>query len=324
MDLFQAMKVFVKVAEAGSLTAAARALDMSNPSVTRHVADMEAYLHARLFNRSTRRLSLTETGAAWLERCRQLLQDLEDATLAAGMSAVRPAGTLRINAPVSFATNYLARSLPDYARRHPQVRLDLTLSDRVVDLVEEGYDVAIRITRAQENSALVARQFASARSIVCAAPSYLQQHGTPTTPQELADHACLSYSYAATRDSWQFRRDGKLHTARVKGMLVANNGDLLREAAMAGMGIILQPTFIVAEAVRQGKLVPLLTDYEQDALPIFAIYPSRQHLSAKVRTFVDFLVERFGDQPEWDREMEQMKGRKNNSRNNGKATKGRT
>ncbi|HEY4541228.1 MAG TPA: LysR family transcriptional regulator [Noviherbaspirillum sp.] len=304
MDLFQAMKVFVKVAEAGSFSGAARALDMSNPSVTRHVADLENYLHARLFNRSTRRLSLTETGAAYLERCRQLLQDLEDATLAAGMGAAKPVGTLRVNAPVSFAVNYLARVLPDYVRRYPQVKLDITLSDRVVDLVEEGYDVAIRIMRAQENSALVARQFASARVLACAAPDYLQRHGTPRTPQELAQHVCLSYSYAATRDEWHFMRDGKTHTVRIKGALVANNGDFLGAAAIAGMGVVQQPSFIIGDAVRAGYLVPLLPEYSLPTLPIFALYPSRQHLSAKVRTFVDFLVERFAADPDWDRDLD--------------------
>jgi DNA-binding transcriptional LysR family regulator len=304
MDLFQAMKVFVKVAEAGSLSGAARALDMSNPSVTRHIGDLEAYLHARLFNRSTRRLSLTETGAAYLERCRQVLQDLEDATLAAGAGAAKPVGTLRVNAPVSFAVNYLARSLPEYGQRYPQVKLDLTLSDRVVDLVEEGYDVAIRIMRAQENSALVARQVASARSLVCAAPAYLKKQGTPRTPEDLAGHICLNYSYSSTRDSWQFMRDGKVHAARVKGVLVANNGDFLSQAAIAGMGIIMQPSFIVGDAVRKKRLVPLLSDYEHPVLPIYAVYPSRQHLSAKVRTFVDFLAERFGTHPDWDRDLE--------------------
>ncbi|HVL76145.1 MAG TPA: LysR family transcriptional regulator [Noviherbaspirillum sp.] len=308
------MKVFVKVAESGSLSAAARALDMSNPSVTRHVADLEAYLHARLFNRSTRRLSLTETGAAYLERCRQLLQDLEDAALAASMSAARPAGTLRVNAPVSFAVNYLARALPEYAARYPEVKLDLTLSDRVVDLIEEGYDVAIRISRMPDSSALVARQIASARNLVCAAPSYLKRCGAPSTPEELEQHACLTYTYLASRDEWQFMRDGKLHVARVRGPLVANNGDLLREAAIAGMGIIVKPSFIIGDAIRQKRLVPLLTDYTMPDLPIFAVYPSRRHLSAKVRTFVDFLVERYREHPDWDRDLDESLSKRSTPR----------
>lgn len=300
MDLFQAMNVFVKVAESGSLSGAARALDMSNPSVTRHVADLETYLQARLFNRSTRRLSLTETGVAYLERCRQLLADLEDASQAARMSAAHPTGRLRVNAPVSFAVNHLGRVLPGYAQRYPEVKLDVTLSDRVVDLVDEGYDVAIRITRIQDSS-LVARKIAATRRIACAAPSYLKKHGKPREPKDLADHVCLSYTYLATRDEWHFERNGKRHAVRVKGLLEANNGDLLREAAIGGMGIVVQPSFIVGDAIRAKKLVPLLTEYEASELPIYAVYPSRQHLSAKVRTFVDYLAEQFGEDPDWDR-----------------------
>jgi len=302
MDLFQAMKVFSKVAEAGSLSGAARALDMSNPSVTRHIADLEAHLHARLFNRSTRRLSLTETGAAYLERCRQLLSDLDEAALVASMSAARPTGTLRITAPVSFAVNYLGGALADYAQRYPDVTLDITLSDRVVDLVDEGYDLAIRISRIQDSS-LVARQIGKARQFVCAAPSYLMQHGTPREPKELARHVCLSYMYQATRGEWQFIREGKVHSVKVKGMLHANNGDLLREAAIAGMGIIAQPSFIVGDAIRNQKLTTILPDYQPQESLIYAVYPSRQHLSAKVRTFVDYLVERFGENPAWDKNI---------------------
>lgn len=302
MDLFQAMKVFAKVAEAGSLSGAARTLDISNPSVTRHISDLESYLNARLFNRSTRRLSLTETGAAYLERCKQLLADLEEATLAASMSAAHPTGTLRITAPVSFAVNYLGSALSDYAQRYPQVTLDVTLSDRVVDLVEEGYDLAIRISRIQDSS-LVARQIGSAHQLVCAAPSYLKKHGTPREPKELAHHVCLNYSYLNTRGEWQLFRNGKMHAVRVKGALQANNGDLLREAAIAGMGVIVQPSFIVGDAIREKKLVTILRDYRPQDSSIYAVYPSRQHLSAKVRTFVDYLAERFGNHPAWDKDI---------------------
>ncbi|MFC3107578.1 LysR family transcriptional regulator [Undibacterium arcticum] len=299
MDLFHAMKVFVKVADAGSLSGAARALALSNPSVTRLLAELESHVGARLFNRSTRRLSLTEAGAAYLERCRQVLLDIDDAALAAGRGAAEPSGTLRINAPVSFAVNHLGPVLAQYAARYPQVHLDVTLSDRVVDLVDEGYDLAIRIGRIRDSS-LVARQIAPLRMLLCAAPSYLASHGTPATPRDLAQHVCLHYSYWSTRDEWQFARDGKTHAVRIRGSLQANNGDLLRAAALAGMGIILQPSFIIGDDVRRGTLIPLLPDYQAAAGAIHAVYPSRRYLSAKVRTFVDFLVERFGAVPEWD------------------------
>ena len=300
MDLFQSMRVFVKVAELGSLSAAARALDLSNPSVTRHVAELEAHLNARLFNRSTRRLSLTETGAAFLERCRRLLNDLDEATLAAGSGTLEPSGTLRINAPLSFSVNHLGKALPQYAQRYPKVNLDVTLSDRVVDLVEEGYDLAIRISRSPD-STLVARRIAPARLLICAAPSYLERHGMPRVPQDLERHICLGYSYLPSRNEWHFSRNGHVESVRIKGPLQANNGDLLREAALAGLGIVREPSFNIGDDVRAGRLVRLLPDYQTNDLAICAVYPSRQHLSAKVRTFVDFLVERFGDDPYWDR-----------------------
>jgi DNA-binding transcriptional LysR family regulator len=303
MDLFKAMSVFVKVAETGSLTAAAVALDISNPSVTRHLADLEGHLGARLFNRSTRRLSLTETGAAFLERSKQLLFDLEEATSAANSSTASPGGTLRINAPISFAVSHLARVLPHYSERYPKVSLDVTLSDRVVNLVEEGYDLAIRIGRIQDSS-LVARKIAPVRLLLCAAAAYLERHGTPLVPSDLKQHHCLSYSYAATPDEWQFEHAGENHVVRIKGPMHANNGDLLREAALAGMGIILQPSFIVGDDIRSNKLITLLPGYTAAMTHIYAVYPSRQHLSAKVRTFVDYLVEQFGDNPYWDRDLQ--------------------
>lgn len=302
MNLFESMKVFVKVADSGSLSGAARALDMSNPSVTRHIADLEAYLHARLFNRSTRRLSLTDTGAAYLERSRQVLFDLEEAAMAANTSAASPSGVLRINVPVSFSVNHLGRVLPLYAQRYPHVALDVSLSDRVVDLVDEGYDLAIRIGKLQGQS-LVARKIAPARILLCAAPAYLEKNGVPQHPADLENHACLNYAYSTPRDEWRFLRDGKTYAVRVKGGLHTNNGDLLREAALAGMGIIRQPSFIVGDDVRSGRLVPLLPKYHNEVLSIHAVYPSRQHLSAKVRTFVDFLAEQFGDTPYWDRDL---------------------
>ncbi|WP_211463803.1 LysR family transcriptional regulator [Collimonas silvisoli] len=302
MNLFEAMKVFVKVTETGSLSGAARILNLSNPSVTRHIAELEEYLGARLLNRSTRRLSLTDTGGAYLERCKQLLADLEQATLAAGMHAANPSGVLRVNAPVSFSVSHLGRLLPLYAQRYPNVELDVTLSDRIVDLVEEGFDLAIRIGRLQ-NSSLVMRKLATAHVLTCAAPAYLEQHGVPQHPDDLARHACLTYAYTLPDNEWRLKRDGKTHTVRISGGLHCNNGDLLLAAAIAGMGVIRQPTFIIGDAIRDGRLLPILTDYHGDELAIHAVYPSRQHLSAKVRTFVDFLAQQFGEVPAWDRAL---------------------
>ncbi|MES2535621.1 MAG: LysR family transcriptional regulator [Pseudomonadota bacterium] len=302
MDLFQSMTVFAKVAEFGSFAGAARALDMSNPSVTRHVADLETHLQARLFNRSTRRLSLTETGVTYLERCRQVLHDVDEAALVASTSTQNPTGTLRVSAPVSFAVNYLGRFLLEYSQRFPKVSLDIALSDRMVDLVEDGYDLVIRIGRIKDSS-LIARKIATARVVACAAQSYIDQHGEPQTPQDLAAHVCLNYSYLMTRDVWQFVHQGTPQSIRIKSAMQSNSGGLLREAAIAGMGIIMQPTFIVGDALREGKLRVVLPGYEAKKLDIYAIYPSRDHLSSKVRTFVDHLIERFGAAPEWDRDI---------------------
>ncbi|MGZ9711579.1 LysR family transcriptional regulator [Glaciimonas sp. GNP009] len=299
MNLFESMKVFVKVADCGSLSAAARALDISNPSVTRHIADLEAYLHARLLNRTTRRISLTDTGTAYLERSRQLLFDLDEAETEASNSAANPSGILRINVPVSFSVNHLGRVLPLYAERYPNVVLDVSLSDRIVDQVDEGYDLAIRIGKLQGQS-LVVRKIAPARVLLCAGPGYLAKNGTPQHPIDLENHVCLNYAYSTPRDEWRFLRDGKTIAVHVKGGLNTNNGDLLREAAIAGMGIIRQPSFIVGDDVRAGRLVMLLPEYHSETLSIYAAYPSRRHLSAKVRTFVDFLGEQFGDTPYWD------------------------
>ncbi|MFZ6645509.1 LysR family transcriptional regulator [Undibacterium sp. TJN25] len=302
MDLFQAMRMFVKVAEAGSFSGAARALDTSNPSVTRYIADLETYIGARLFNRSTRRLSLTEAGSNYLERCHQVLLDIDNAVLEAGMSAANPTGTLRMTVPMSFAVNHLGRILPEYMQRYPDVKLDISLSDRVVNLVDEGYDLGIRIGRIQDSS-LVARKIAPARLILCASPAYLKKYGTPQTPQDIErqQHVCLRYSYASSPDAWTFVKAGKTYTVKLNGSHInANNGDILREAAVGGMGLVLQPSFIVGNDIRDKKLVHLLADYVPPASMIQAVYASRQHLSAKVRTFVDYLIEQFGDEPCWD------------------------
>ncbi len=297
MDRFLAMAVFVKVVETGSFTKAAERLDMSTTAVSRHVSELERHLHGRLLNRSTRRLSLTDTGRAFYERSVQILADVDEAEALAGAAAARPTGVLKVNMPVSFGIRHLAPLVPDYLARYPEVSLDMSLTDRVVDLVEEGYDLAVRIGR-ELHTSLVARRVAPARVVPCAAPAYLQRHGTPRVPEDLAGHVCLVYTY--TGEEWQFDGPDGRHTVRVKGSVRANNGDMLAQAALAGMGIILQPTFLAGDDLASGHLVPLLPGYEAPPFWVYAVYPSRRHVSAKVRTFVDFLVERFGDEPAWD------------------------
>ncbi|HBK45300.1 MAG TPA: LysR family transcriptional regulator [Xanthomonadaceae bacterium] len=291
MDTLDAMRVFVAVAERNGFSAAADALGLSTAGVTRQVAALERRLGTRLLNRTTRRVSLTSAGATYYQRAVQLLAEFDDIEAAVGAQALQPSGLLRINAPVSFGIARLGPLLAGFRRRHPQVTLDLSLSDRLVDMVEEGFDVAIRITR-EPSLALIARRLATVQVLACAAPEYLAQAGTPKLPADLAGHQCLAYSYWSGGDEWPLRHaDGREERVRVGGGLRANNGDVLCAAARAGMGIVLQPDFLVADDLAAGRLVRVLPGYEVPPIGIFAVYTSRSHLAPKVRGFIDYLVE---------------------------------
>jgi DNA-binding transcriptional LysR family regulator len=299
MDRFQAIRVFTQVVEAGSFSAAAGKLGLSATATSRHVADLEEHLHTRLLNRTTRRVSLTETGRAFYERSVQQLADLDEAEQEAQRAAAVPRGTLRLTASVNFGVRHVAPAIAAFLAAHAEVRFDVSLSDRIVDLVEEGFDLAIRIgSPGSEN--VVARKLGETRLVPCASPAYLAVHGAPNVPEDLARHNCFTYEYVAPRNLWRFRDAGGAERAvRVSGTLHSNNGDLLAEAAALGAGIVFEPAFIVGPDVRAGRLVPLLQDFEPPATPIYAVYPSRKHLSAKVRLFVEFLVERFAKGQDW-------------------------
>jgi DNA-binding transcriptional LysR family regulator len=299
MDRFQAFSAFARVVEHGSFAAAAQRLEISTSAVSRQVAELEAHLEVRLLNRTTRRLSLTEAGQAFYERCVQLLTDLEETEAAVRSTAAVPKGTLRLTCGVTFGERYLAPAVAEFATRHRQVAFDIDLSDRAVDLVEEGFDLAIRIGPVGQQ-ALVARRIAETQLVCCAAPAYLDSRPPLHTPDDLRHHECFAYSYAATAGAWTFEaRDGTRHTPRISFRHRANNGSLLSAMAVAGVGISLEPDFIVAADVRAGRLVRVLPDYQPPRSPISAVYPSRRHLSAKVRTFVDFLAARYAGAPEW-------------------------
>ena len=291
MDRFEAMQVFCKVVEIGSFAGAAERLDMSTSAVSRQVAQLEALLDARLLNRTTRRISLTENGRAYYERCLQLLADLEETEEMVGTHTSSPRGTLRLTAPISFGASHLAPALGEYARLHPAMKFDVALADRAVDLIEDGLDLAIRVGYLGSQN-LVARQIGSTRILLCASPAYLASHGTPTKPEDLARHDCLTYAYASNSNQWSFEhsREGS-RQIRVGGSIHANNGSLLGELAAAGLGITHAPDFILGPLVAQGRLVQLLPDWQTRVLPISAVYPSRKHLSAKVRSFVSFMEE---------------------------------
>lgn len=295
-DRFRAISVFAKVVELGGFARAADKLDLSTSAVSRAVSELEARLGARLLNRTTRRVSLTEAGRVFHEKCVQLIADLEEAEALATLSAVRPRGTIRLTCSINFGMRHLACAIGAFQRDHPEVLFDVNLADRFVDLIEEGLDLAIRIGELG-NPNLVARRIGAMRLIACASPAYLKRHGTPKHPQELARHNCLSYEYAPAKGVWRFHgKDGSEHRVKTSGSVHANNGDMLAAIAAEGVGISYEPDFIVGPYLADGRLVPILKSYASPQLDIYAVYPSRRHLSAKVRMFVDFLAARF-DRP---------------------------
>jgi DNA-binding transcriptional LysR family regulator len=298
MDRFQAIATFVRVVESGSFARAAERLDVSVSSVSRQIADLEAHLDARLLNRTTRRLSLTESGRMFHERCVQLLADLDEAEQSANAGTVRPRGTLRLTCGVAFGTRHLAPAVAAFTARYPDMRLDVELSDRAVDLVEEGFDAAVRIGGIGSQN-VVGRKVGTTHFVCCAAPSYLEVRGEPRHPDDLAKHACLTYAYSTQRDVWTFRdAGGTEHRVRIGGPIHANNGRFLVALAVAGSGVVCEPDFIVGPELRAGRLRRLLTGFEPPASAIHVVYPSRRHLSAKVRAFTDFAAERFAT-AEW-------------------------
>ncbi len=299
MDRFDAIQVFAQVVESGSFAKAAERLGLSTSAASRQVAELESHLQTRLLNRTTRKVSLTETGRAFYERSVQLLTDLAEAEQEASRAAVEPRGTIRLTTSVNFGVRHVAPAIADFLAQHPGVRFDVSLSDRVVDLVEEGFDLGIRIgTPGADN--LVARKLGETRLVPCAAPAYLATHGAPAAPEDLTRHNCFTYEYVSPRNLWRFQdRAGAERNVRVSGTLHSNNDDLLAEAAVRGVGIVFAPAFVVGADVRAGRLVPLLQDYVPRPVPIYAVYPSRKHLSAKVRRFVDALIARFADSQDW-------------------------
>jgi len=299
VDRFQAVTAFVRVVEQGSFARAAERLSVSTSAVSRQVAELEAHLDARLLNRTTRRLSLTETGQAFYERSVQLLADLDEAESVVRTATVVPKGRLRLTCGITFGVRYLAPAIAEFGARHPQLTFDLDLSDRTTDLVEEGFDLAVRIGTGGPPG-LVARRLGHTQLICCASPAYLEVYGAPKHPEDLQRHQCLEYSYVPTASVWNFEdREGRRHPVRISSRVRANNGRMLTALAVAGTGIVLEPDFIVAPEIRAGRLVPLLAQFAPPRTPIAAVYPSRRHLSPKVRSFVDFLADRYTLAPPW-------------------------
>jgi len=300
MESLSGMMAFCRVVETQSFTAAARSLGISKSAVSKQVTRLEDRLGARLLHRTTRRLNLTEAGQAFYERCVRIVADVEEAEQEVSRLQQTPRGTLRVNAPLSFGVSHLAPILPSFMTAYPDVRVDLALTDDLVDVVAEGADVVVRIG-ALPDSSLMVRRIGSSRRVVCAAPSYWKQKGRPDLPGDLTHHDCLTYHYLTSRSEWRFSGPSGEFGVRVQGSLHANNGDVLRQAALAGRGVAALPTFICGEDIAGGRLETVLEQFEPPDLGIYAIFTHRRHLSAKVRAFVHFLVRTLG--PALEREF---------------------
>jgi DNA-binding transcriptional LysR family regulator len=301
MDRLLSMAVFKRAVEAGSFAAAARHFGISPEMAGNHVRALETQLGVRLLNRSTRRLHLTEAGGGYYARCKQILADIEEAEVEASALQSTPRGMLRLSAPVTFGVMYIAPAVSAYMARYPEVTFDVAISDRFVNLIEEGFDLAIRVGPLGDSN-LIARGLAMARLVACASPAYVKRAGQPQTPADLSRHACLIYTEAGTPENWRFETpDGHAETVRISGPISSTNAGFVHQMALAGHGVVLGPSFSLAADIEEGRLVPLLTDWLARELPIHAVFPHRGLLSAKVRSFIDFLAERLGPQPGWDR-----------------------
>lgn len=297
MDHLQSIKLFVKIADFGSFSGAANAMDISKAVATRHIADLEGQLGTRLFNRTTRRLSLTESGQVYLDRVRQILMELDDVEQMVMARNREPVGILRIAAPVVFGLQNLALALHTYTQRYPKVVPDLTLVDRQVDLVAERIDVAIVITRQMSGTSTVARRLTTGCMTVCAAPAYIERHGKPTHPGHLAEHQCLSLPDEFRGGDLEFTNAAGTVQVCPPSAAIANNTAVLRQFALLGTGIAILPSYLIHTDILRGTLVPLLSDYKLPQFEIKVAYPARSHLSAKVRTFIDHLIAYFAESP---------------------------
>lgn len=289
LDDLASLAVFVRVAEARSFTAAARALGTTTSAVSKRIAGLEDRLGVRLMHRTTRRLSLSEAGAALLARAERVLADLESLEVSITGLGTTPRGLLRVSGPLGFGESYLVPLLPAFFAQYPEIRVELELSDRFVDLVAERYDLAVRIGRLGDSS-LVAKRLGPSRLVACAAPAYLARRGTPRTPEDLAEHECISSTLVDHRREWHFRGPEGERTAAVSGSFRANHGGAMRAAAVAGVGLAVLPTFLIEDELAEGSLVTVLDDYELPAIDIYAVHPPGPHVPPKVRAFIDFMA----------------------------------
>jgi DNA-binding transcriptional LysR family regulator len=304
MDRFEALDTFTRVVEFGSFTAAADSLDVAKSAVSRRIGELEAHLGVQLFHRTTRKLNLTQSGRSFHDHAKRILEDLAEAESRVSQEHQELRGRLRIAVPMSFGMRHLSPVICEFGGAHPKIEFDVDFNDRRVDLLQEGFDLAVRIGQL-EDSSLIARRLFDARTVICAGPGYLAEHGTPRTPDELVDHKGLVYSNVPVPDRWVWRDNaGMKHSVRIPVALSANSGEYLCEAAVANRGIALQPTFIAHHHIARGELIPILTDFGWPITPAYAIYPPTRHLSYRVRAFIDHLADRFAGTPYWDEEVQ--------------------
>ncbi len=297
MDTLTSMGLFVKAVESGSFSAAARSINLTPSAVSKQISRLEDRLGARLFNRTTRQLAPTEEGRAYYERCRQILADIDEAEAAVTELNAQPRGALRVNMPVVFGRRHIVPILGQFLERHPYVSMELSMSDQFVDPIAEGADMLIRVGELKDSS-LIARKLAEARRVVAATPGYWKKNGKPEGPSDLRDHNCLVYSYLSSGNTWLMTdTKGKEHVIEATGSLTSNNGEVLLEAAIEGLGVVNLPTWMVGPDLEAGRLVEVLEEYAQPEPSVHVIYPPGRHLSAKVRAFVDFLAEHFRERP---------------------------
>ncbi len=300
MNKFESIRAFTKVVDAGGFAAAAREMGLSRSVVNRSVRQLENELGAQLFHRSTRRVTPTENGIAFYRRCLQILSELDEAISAVTELQEKPTGDLRVNAPMSFGTLHLSDVVADYMIAYPEVHVELMLSDRFVNPLEEGFDVSVRVGEPHSSTGLITKEITNAKRVLCASPDYIRTYGEPANPTELRSHRCLHYGYQESGSHWRLYGPDGEQSVSINCVMLSNNGEVLKDAATKDQGIALLPTFIVGNALQQGRLRTVLEDYKPPRITLSALYPSHRHLSTKVRFFVEFVTKRFGDCPYWD------------------------
>ena len=302
MDKLTGMKVFAAVSRLGSFSAAAEELKISRAMASKHVGDLEADLNARLLNRTTRKLSLTEVGQAYFDKIDTILAEIEEADHSVAELQTEPRGTIKIMSPPSFGSFHLARAISGYKDTYPGVKIELILTDGMPDLFEGGVDMAIQLGEIGDSN-VIARKISSSRLVICGSPEYFRKHHPPGKPEDLGEHNCLKLIQSFPITDWRLKIDGKDNRVDVSGNLKSNMADSLRIAALNGCGLIQQPSYMVGLDIKSGRLIPVLEKYEPEKLPIYAMYAHRKYLSTKVRTFLDYIQTYFQSPPYWDEWM---------------------